>query len=300
MNSMAIPSIKDIVDVPLPPIHIVDIGAMQEGEDRYDSLVKNGLARVTGFEPNPGQYQVLSQRQGPRRYLPYCLGDGKPATMHATRYPGCSSLYEPDPAVIDLFTGMGAGEGRNFQVMQTVPLDTVRLDDVPDLGPVDYLKLDIQGAEVDVLRHGTQVLRSVLVLESEVEFLPLYKGQPLFADVQSFLLTQGFHIHKLIDMGGRCIRPYMLNNNFAAPISQLLFADAVFLRDLTRLDRFTNDELLKTAAILHEVYRSYDMVIHFLREHDRRTGTALVDRYFQRAMAQGTLPTLFANIKLRG
>lgn len=35
--------------------------------------------------------------------------------------------------------------------------------------PPELLKIDIQGAELTVLRNGTRVLQSVLVLESEVE-----------------------------------------------------------------------------------------------------------------------------------
>jgi FkbM family methyltransferase len=290
--------IQDILQVDLPTVHVVDVGAMQEGEDRYAGLVAHGLARVTGFEPNPGQFHVLSTRQEPYRYLPFCLGDGNPATMHAARYPGCSSLYEPDPAVIDLFTGMDTGAGGNFHIFKTLILETHRLDDVPDLGRVDLMKLDVQGAELDVLRHGTAVLGSTLVLECEVEFLPLYKGQPLFGDVHTFLAARGFVLHKLVDVGGRCLRPIVINNNTHAPISQMLFADAIFMRDFTRLELFASEELLKTAMILHEVYFSYDVAVHFLREHDRRTGTELARRYTEQVFRQANLAMMYLNLKL--
>jgi FkbM family methyltransferase len=290
--------IKEALQVDLPTIDVVDIGAMPEGADRYATLVNQGLARVTGFEPNPEQFQRLAVRQGPYRYLPYFLGEGGPATFHVARYPGCSSLYEPDPAVINLFTSIGADEGGNFTVIQKVPVQTRRLDDIPELGPADFIKLDVQGAELDVLRHGTSVLASTLLLECEVEFLPLYKGQPLFGDMSTFLAGRGFVLHKLIDVSGRCLRPFVFNNNPFAPISQLVWADAVFIRDLTRLERFANDQLLKAAVILHEVYLSYDVAMHFLREYDRRGGTDLAKRYIDKVFRQGNLPTLYMNLKL--
>jgi FkbM family methyltransferase len=206
--------IKQIIEGDLPTIQILDIGAMPEGDDRYSSLVNQGLAQVTGFEPNPEQLQKLNARTGPYRYLPYFLGSGGPATFHIARYPGCSSLYEPDPTVIDLFSSIGAGEpGGNFYVVGTLPVETRRLDDISEVSRADYMKLDVQGAELDVLKHGTKVLGTTLVLETEVEFIPLYKKQPLFGDIQTFMAQQGFVLHKMIDVGGRAFRPFVFNRN---------------------------------------------------------------------------------------
>jgi FkbM family methyltransferase len=290
--------IADILRVDIPAIHVVDIGAMSEGDERYAGLVRQGLARVTGFEPNPHQLKLLQARSGPYSYLPYCLGDGRPATIHVTRYPGCTSLYEPDPAVINLFTAMGAEEGGNFHVIQKLPIATRRLDDIPNVSPAHLIKLDVQGAELDVLRHGTATLAGALVIECEVEFLPLYKGQPLFGDVCGLLTAQGFVLHKLIDVSGRCLRPIVMGDNRYAPISQLLWADAVYVRDFSRLERFGDAELLEAAVILHEVYFSYDLAAYLLREYDRRRATELANRYVGDVFKQGQLPTLYMNLKL--
>jgi hypothetical protein len=46
----------------------------------YDRLIAQGLARVTGFEPNPREFAKLSGRTGPYRYLPVFLGNGGSAT----------------------------------------------------------------------------------------------------------------------------------------------------------------------------------------------------------------------------
>src|SRR6476661_9991710 len=106
---MAVVTLKSAIAVDIPTIEIVDVGAMIEGEDRYAGLVAQGVARVTGFEPDPEQYEILrTARREPYQYLPYFLGSGGPATFHVTRWPGCSSLYQPDLNVIELFTAIGA------------------------------------------------------------------------------------------------------------------------------------------------------------------------------------------------
>ena len=57
--------------------------------------------------------------------------------------------------MIDLFEGIGAADaGGNFHVTHTEQVKTTRLDDISGLPEPDFIKLDIQGAELLVLQHG--------------------------------------------------------------------------------------------------------------------------------------------------
>jgi FkbM family methyltransferase len=282
-----------------PIIQILDIGAMAEGADRYAPLLEQELASVVGFEPNRAQLALLLEARLPRkRYLPYFLGKGGPATFYLTEYAGCASLFEPDPAIIDLFLSIGTVPTANFHVVKKLPVETTRLDDVPGLPAADYLKLDIQGGELDVLQNATRTLASALVLEIEAEFIPLYKNQPLFGDIQSFLRTQGFLLHKFIDIGGRALRPLRLGENPFEPISQILFADAIFVRDFSTLGTWSDDQLLKAAAILYEPYRSHDLVHRLLAEYDRRRRSAHAAAFIQTLASLGPIQTFYLNQKL--
>ena len=64
-------------------------------------------------------------------------------------------------------------------------------------------------------------------------------------------------------------------------ISQLLWADAIFVRDFVRLDTYAGDGLLKAAAVLDMVDASYDLVALLLAEHDRRRQGGLCPRYLE-------------------
>ncbi|MEJ0071047.1 MAG: FkbM family methyltransferase [Pseudomonadota bacterium] len=151
--------------------------------------------------------------------------------------------------MIDLFPMLGTGPNGNFGVLGIHDVQTRRLDDMLVEGLPDFIKIDVQGAELDILRHGRRVLSTATVIEVEAEFVALYKNQPLFGDLQAFLRDEGFVLHKLIDVVGHSLAP----PDAAYPVNQLLWADAIFVRDFARLERYEDDELLRAALVLNDV-----------------------------------------------
>jgi FkbM family methyltransferase len=61
-----------------------------------------------------------------------------------------------------------------------------------ELDRVDVIKLDVQGAELSALKGATQLLRAVKLVYLEVSFVPIYKGCPLFADIEAFMVEHAF------------------------------------------------------------------------------------------------------------
>jgi hypothetical protein len=94
-----------------------------------------------------------------------------------------------------------------------------------------------------------------------------------------FLRDRGFVFYRFFPIVSRSIQPLIVNNDVYAGLSQSVWADAIFVRDLTRLDRISDRQLLRTAAIMQNSYRAYDLVLHLLLEHDRRTGKGLAPAY---------------------
>lgn len=57
---------------------------------------------------------------------------------------------------------------------------------------IDFIHLDVQGAELAVLRGGKQALSCVKLIWLEVETIELYENQPLRKDVENFMFSHGF------------------------------------------------------------------------------------------------------------
>lgn len=260
-------------------VKVVDIGANPiDGPAPYAPLVEAGFGDVVGFEPNPQALAELNRRKGPHEtYLPHAVADGRLQKLRICALSGMTSLLEPNPAVLGLFYGFPDWA----RVVQVEELQTVRLDDVPETAGLDMLKIDIQGGELMVFEHATERLKDALLIHTEVEFLEMYQGQPLFSDIERFLRARGFVIHRFEPLVGRDFHPLLMSVEPYAGHSQLLWADAIFVRDFTRLDLLDADQLLRLAVILHDCYRSHDLVLFLLREYDRRTGAVHGDTFFK-------------------
>jgi len=168
-------------------------------------------------------------------------------------------------------------------VVGTREVQTVKLDDIDGLVDCDLLKLDVQGAEFDVLLGAGRILASALIVHTEVEFIPMYEDQPLFGDIDVLLRSHGFLFHRFVEPFSRQIKPIVFNNDPFHAGSQLIFAEAaVFVRDLTRLDELASPKLQALAALLHDLYGSVDLAAAVLQEHDRQTRSNLVDTYMRR------------------
>ncbi len=78
----------------------------------------------------------------------------------------------------------------------TIPVETLDqvIDQLDEKIQFDFLKIDAQGAEYEILQGSEQFLRtSCLGLQLELFNIPLYKGIKLESEVTSFLDSMGFH-----------------------------------------------------------------------------------------------------------
>ncbi len=290
MNSPATPSVHpvDILEfldaqgVTMPPLKIIDVGAMDVGEtEPWARLVDTGAARLVGFEPNDDEYKKLNAAGRPHTdYLPHALGDGGAHTLHVGAAPMTSCLFPPDPSVMQQFHSL-------WELCETtaeIPVDTVRLDDIAEVRPMDFLKLDIQGAELMVLEAGTAALADTAAIQIEVSFLPIYQGQPLFADVDTFLREQGFAFHTMVGVGSRPFRPLIKDANPNRGFAQVIWSNALYFRDtasFSRLARDKPDAVLKIAILAHELYGAFDLAAVALQHYGAAQHQGLATAYIR-------------------
>lgn len=181
------------------PLTLVDVGARWGMPKRWDAL--GGHAVALCFEPDADETALLAA-QAPDHvtYIPIALGapGQSVATLHVTEQPACSSVYAPIESLHDYYPALS-----EIRTVRKVDLPLQTLDAVlmeRCISSVDSVKLDTQGSELDILRGGVNALKDCALVDVEVEFNPIYHGQPLFCDVDRFMRDHGFVLWRLSDI----------------------------------------------------------------------------------------------------
>jgi FkbM family methyltransferase len=251
-------SLREIL-APTRLTSIVDVGANPiDGDPPYKAMLEAGLCDVIGFEPQAEALARLEQKKGPReRYLPYALGDGTPGMLNICELDGMTSLLVPEPrhlALFNLFPIWG-------KVKTRIPVDTRKLDDVPEIAAMDFLKMDVQGSEREILAHGRTKLKEAVVVQTEVSFVPLYQGQPVLGEIDLALRAEGFLPHCVTGTKIWPIAPMVVGDAPNRGIRQLLETDMVYVRDFSRPENMTTEQWKQLALVAHHCYGSYDLAL---------------------------------------
>jgi FkbM family methyltransferase len=171
---------------------VIDVGA-NRGQFAVFARRRWPNARLVCFEPLPGPLEVLTRiadELGNTRVLPYALSDRSgEGRMHVTQSDDSSSLFTATQRQITAFPA-------------SVEIDEVgvalrRLDDLvtaADLPPPVLMKIDVQGAELDVLRGASGMLDSLSDVLVECSLVELYAGQRLLTETVLFARDHGFRV----------------------------------------------------------------------------------------------------------
>ncbi|OQW67634.1 MAG: hypothetical protein BVN29_01825 [Nitrospira sp. ST-bin5] len=214
---------------------VLDVGSRGGLHPMFNEVAP--LVEAVGFEPDIEECTRLNQQiQSNTLYrslafLPFGLGrhEGSQA-LNLCRLGAVSSMYRPNRSFLDRFPG-----ANRFDVVDSLQMPVRALDDLlkdPQVhlpASIDFMKIDTQGSELEILQGAKETLRNqVVAVEVEVEFARLYDSQPLFRDVDSFLSGCGFTLFK-IRRAEWVRRNYERRPYLSA--GQLVFGDALYIKD---------------------------------------------------------------------
>lgn len=255
--------------------HAMEIGAAPiEGhsEPFHQVLELFPGSHMTAFEVDERLCQEQNANAPPGvRFHPVALGRANETRpFYVTAHPMCSSLYEPNVDLLRQYCHMEAAWPTSV-----TSIDTVRLDDfarAAGLPDIDFIKIDVQGGELDVFQGGLETLQNVVTIVTEVEFIQQYLGQPLFGDISKFLAEQNFMFQCFLSFGRRSLNPFVVDDPNKG--AHFVWADALFIRNILHLESLSDEKLLKM-AVLATIYGSEDLAYRCLYLVDMRHGTDL-------------------------
>jgi len=95
-------------------------------------------------------------------------------------------------------TGSSVLRDRGNCAALPAPMEMTTLDAVTggsDFARADFLKLDVQGYELEVLKGAERVLGRVEVVMMEVNLIAVYEGAPLAHEVVAYMAARGFRVY---------------------------------------------------------------------------------------------------------
>lgn len=104
-----------------------------------------------------------------------------------------SSLYEPNKELIQKHY-------KWLQFKKKIEVETTTIYEFcinKNIQTIDFIHMDVQGAELNVLDGAKKILNNILLIWLEVENIELYKNQPLKKEIENFMHQWGFK--KLVD-----------------------------------------------------------------------------------------------------
>ncbi len=184
---------------------ILDIGAC-EGEDTIRYARCFAQARLFAFEPLPANQALmraqfaaygvnratlvpaaLSDRNGSAAFHVSAGAPPQPCAGPSRNYGNMSSsLLRPNPAESDW-----------LRFPDTITVPTRTLDAFcaeTGVATVDFIHMDVQGAELLVLQGATHMLPRTTAVWLEVSRHENYVGRALDRDISRFMRSRGFHL----------------------------------------------------------------------------------------------------------
>ena len=189
---------------------IVHVGAHQGQEAaQYDAW---GAKKVIWLEADPGQLpglntQIEQVRSQPRSGFAKLFGaaktehlvinalvgdvDGKDTAFYLYSNAGASnSLFTKHPDADEKMEWLT--ETGDVLRLKMRSLDALLVENGIKPESVDFLAMDIQGAELLCLKGATQLLEGLKYMETEISKTPFYDGGVLLDELEPWLNARGF------------------------------------------------------------------------------------------------------------
>ncbi|MBV9983155.1 FkbM family methyltransferase, partial [Bradyrhizobium sp.] len=262
----------------LPPdgqLTVVDAGAREvDADPRWRPFPPTRL-RFYGFEADADEAarlnEVASADGAERHFYPAGLwGSTGRIPFEHNKAGGGSSFLQQNRAVTDRWKFENPKEvsiaSDMFYPIRTEELTVVSLADWAareGITSVDFLKINVQGGELEILQGAGPLLDGVLGVFLEVAFVESYRDRPMFSDIDAFLRKQGFSFFDLLahHYVGRAASPVAAQHlaivepklgQLVTAWGQLVEGHALYFRDplgTAAAPTMSPDNLIRLAAL---------------------------------------------------
>jgi len=158
--------------------------------EEYNTYLELGINNQVWFEPQPEVFQIMESKLPNNeniKLINKALGnDTKKVTMYVDNYnQGSSSILKPK---------LHLDQYRHIRFENEVEVDLVRLDDVIiEKDKYNFLYMDCQGYEYEVLKGASNLLNNIDVIMTEVNRAEVYENCGMINELDDYLNQYQFN-----------------------------------------------------------------------------------------------------------
>lgn len=250
------------------PLVVVDIGARGGLDAKW--LTLGDSLKAYCFEADAGECKRLNESGPPNvNHIAACIaGSSGTATLYETRLNLSSGLYRTNNWFFGRLLNAPNADLVGMREVETVTLEQMR--EVHDIPEPDFIKLDVEGAELGILKATD--LGGTFGFYSEVRFHREINGSPAFWELDQYAKGKGFMLYDLLyTKQSRKALPYKGpiahwtdgRRFYAYTVSgQIMDGDALYFRD-PLLFKLSRNQILK-AACMFELWNLNDCAAELL------------------------------------
>lgn len=241
-------------------ILFIDIGAAGGVISRWKKI--ESLMSSVSFEPDKESFVNLKKNKKKNdKIFNIALSDKVGfKNFYICREGEKSSFYKPNYELIKNYPNP-----KRYDIKKKIKFKVNKLDNIANFKP-DFIKIDTQGSELEILKGSKKNLIKCIGLEVEVEFQEIYKNQKLFDDVFKFLKNNGF---EFIDFSEKTYWQYKNTSKLG---QNLIFGNALFMKNDNLVKKFNIKEIRKyiLIALLYNKINLIENILNQLSEDKKK------------------------------
>ena len=232
------------------PLWIVDVGASGGIHPRWRNLTS--CLKCILFEPDLKEYEKLLNKNNDQIIINAALSDKvENIEFNICNKQEVSSVYIPNYDLINKFPDTKDAPRSRYNLVNKIEMKTDTLSNqlkLNNISEVDFIKIDVQGYGLSVLKGSIENLSNTIGLEVEVEFLEIYKNQPLFNEVDIFIQKHNFQLYDIK-------RYFWKRNDYegtGTQKGQLVMGDALYLKNpeqIMKIPDINTNKIIRSICI---------------------------------------------------
>jgi FkbM family methyltransferase len=193
--------------------------------------------------------------------------------LNISRHTGWSSILEPNHKVLHEINN-----NNDHTVVKQIPVDVTTLNNLFGIKNFfDFIKIDVQGGDFQMLLGGNDLLNNTLLIETEVSFRPFYKDMKTFCEIKGLLETYGFI---LLDISDQLYnRKDGYSDGYASEYGELVHTDAIFI-NMRAIMRANVNRLFACICLLLN-YNKISLAFFIIKENKSRINSKAYDSFIR-------------------